>query len=228
MWCLTDTMFIFLVNNKFALRCKNCKTNIHHSCQSYVEFQKCFGKIVSKASFSLTSPWYSWLEGLDSVKWWCVFVFCSLLASGGPTAPRCTPVTSQIQVSALTICLNLLTVEISNYWIFAVCDQTTQTGTTRSLTPCGSVSLWQIRNAKRMKMTKKMWVFNSSLIKLQNLSELFSDITALKQMPFDIWVGYCPDLQDFPSRWWWWWRKRKRRTNSPKKMRREEKVQINY
>lgn len=35
------------VNNKFALRCKNCKTNIHHSCQSYVEFQRCFGKIVS-------------------------------------------------------------------------------------------------------------------------------------------------------------------------------------
>lgn len=36
-----------LVNNKFCLRCKNCKTNIHHSCQSYVEFQRCFGKIVS-------------------------------------------------------------------------------------------------------------------------------------------------------------------------------------
>lgn len=35
------------VNNKFCLRCKNCKTNIHHSCQSYVEFQRCFGKIVS-------------------------------------------------------------------------------------------------------------------------------------------------------------------------------------
>lgn len=37
----------FPVNNKFALRCKNCKTSIHHQCQSYVEFQRCFGKIVS-------------------------------------------------------------------------------------------------------------------------------------------------------------------------------------
>ncbi|NWY08040.1 STAC3 protein, partial [Nothoprocta ornata] len=35
------------VNNKFGLRCKNCKTNIHHHCQSYVEMQRCFGKIVS-------------------------------------------------------------------------------------------------------------------------------------------------------------------------------------
>ncbi|KGL77197.1 SH3 and cysteine-rich domain-containing protein 3, partial [Tinamus guttatus] len=33
------------VNNKFGLRCKNCKTNIHHHCQSYVEMQRCFGKI---------------------------------------------------------------------------------------------------------------------------------------------------------------------------------------
>lgn len=40
------------VNNKFALRCKNCKTSIHHQCQSYVEFQRCFGKIVS---FMLTA-----------------------------------------------------------------------------------------------------------------------------------------------------------------------------
>lgn len=48
-WFLTDccTFVYFSVNNKFALRCKNCKTNIHHSCQSYVEFQRCFGKIVS-------------------------------------------------------------------------------------------------------------------------------------------------------------------------------------
>eukprot|EP00064_Thunnus_orientalis_P011668 superscaffoldBa00001705_g11699 len=36
---------MIVLNNKFALRCKNCKTNIHHSCQSYVEFQRCFGKI---------------------------------------------------------------------------------------------------------------------------------------------------------------------------------------
>lgn len=35
------------VNNKFGLRCKNCKTNIHEHCQSYVEMQRCFGKIVS-------------------------------------------------------------------------------------------------------------------------------------------------------------------------------------
>ncbi|KFP18456.1 SH3 and cysteine-rich domain-containing protein 3, partial [Egretta garzetta] len=34
-------------NNKFGLRCKNCKTNIHHHCQTYVEMQRCFGKIVS-------------------------------------------------------------------------------------------------------------------------------------------------------------------------------------
>lgn len=38
------------VNNKFGLRCKNCKTNIHHHCQSYVEMQRCFGKIVSVTS----------------------------------------------------------------------------------------------------------------------------------------------------------------------------------
>lgn len=45
LYCCYDVYFS--VNNKFALRCKNCKTNIHHSCQSYVEFQRCFGKIVS-------------------------------------------------------------------------------------------------------------------------------------------------------------------------------------
>lgn len=92
----------FSVNNKFALRCKNCKTNIHHSCQSYVEFQKCFGKIVSpvpslwrtvkscvQIPTSLTAP-----SPPPAVS-------CSHLASGGPTAPRCTPVTYQIQVSPL-------------------------------------------------------------------------------------------------------------------------------
>ena len=46
-------LFHFSVNNKFCIRCKDCKTNIHHQCQSYVEFQKCFGKIVS-FSFILT------------------------------------------------------------------------------------------------------------------------------------------------------------------------------
>lgn len=47
------------VNNKFALRCKNCKTSIHHQCQSYVEFQKCFGKIVS---FHVTECYWLWLQ----------------------------------------------------------------------------------------------------------------------------------------------------------------------
>uniref|UniRef100_A0A8C6SE24 SH3 and cysteine rich domain 3 n=1 Tax=Neogobius melanostomus TaxID=47308 RepID=A0A8C6SE24_9GOBI len=47
------------VNNKFALRCKNCKTNIHHSCQSYVEFQKCFGKIPPGFRRAYSSPLYS-------------------------------------------------------------------------------------------------------------------------------------------------------------------------
>uniref|UniRef100_A0A4W6E985 SH3 and cysteine rich domain 3 n=1 Tax=Lates calcarifer TaxID=8187 RepID=A0A4W6E985_LATCA len=37
---------MIVLNNKFALRCKNCKTSIHHQCQSYVEFQRCFGKII--------------------------------------------------------------------------------------------------------------------------------------------------------------------------------------
>ncbi|EMP42378.1 SH3 and cysteine-rich domain-containing protein 3 [Chelonia mydas] len=33
------------MNNKFGLRCKNCKTSIHQHCQAYVEMQRCFGKI---------------------------------------------------------------------------------------------------------------------------------------------------------------------------------------
>lgn len=45
--CPLYSGFASSVNNKFALRCKNCKTSIHHQCQSYVEFQRCFGKIVS-------------------------------------------------------------------------------------------------------------------------------------------------------------------------------------
>ncbi|XP_066865720.1 SH3 and cysteine-rich domain-containing protein 3 isoform X2 [Kogia breviceps] len=36
---------MIVLNNKFGLRCKNCKTNIHEHCQSYVEMQRCFGKI---------------------------------------------------------------------------------------------------------------------------------------------------------------------------------------
>ena len=42
-----DPPSISQVNNKFGLRCKNCKTSIHEHCQSYVETQRCFGKIVS-------------------------------------------------------------------------------------------------------------------------------------------------------------------------------------
>uniref|UniRef100_A0A8C0YWS6 R3H domain containing 2 n=1 Tax=Canis lupus familiaris TaxID=9615 RepID=A0A8C0YWS6_CANLF len=44
----TDLGTTDVVNNKFGLRCKNCKTNIHEHCQSYVEMQRCFGKIVSR------------------------------------------------------------------------------------------------------------------------------------------------------------------------------------
>ncbi|XP_041744987.1 SH3 and cysteine-rich domain-containing protein 3-like [Coregonus clupeaformis] len=45
--------------DKFALRCKNCKTNIHHQCQSYVEFQKCLGKISPGFRRAYSSPLYS-------------------------------------------------------------------------------------------------------------------------------------------------------------------------
>ncbi|NXA56800.1 STAC3 protein, partial [Nothocercus julius] len=47
------------VNNKFGLRCKNCKTNIHHHCQSYVEMQRCFGKIPPGFRRAYSSPLYS-------------------------------------------------------------------------------------------------------------------------------------------------------------------------
>ncbi|KAK6303670.1 SH3 and cysteine-rich domain-containing protein 3-like [Coregonus clupeaformis] len=50
---------MIVLNNKFALRCKNCKTNIHHSCQSYVEYQKCFGKIPPGFRRAYSSPLYS-------------------------------------------------------------------------------------------------------------------------------------------------------------------------
>uniref|UniRef100_A0A3Q3IUR3 SH3 and cysteine rich domain 3 n=1 Tax=Monopterus albus TaxID=43700 RepID=A0A3Q3IUR3_MONAL len=50
---------MIVLNNKFALRCKNCKTNIHHSCQSYVEFQKCFGKIPPGFRRAYSSPLYN-------------------------------------------------------------------------------------------------------------------------------------------------------------------------
>lgn len=51
-WFFNSSVSRFSVNNKFALRCKNCKTNIHHACQSYVEFQRCFGKIVRCSTFN--------------------------------------------------------------------------------------------------------------------------------------------------------------------------------
>ncbi|XP_047669829.1 SH3 and cysteine-rich domain-containing protein 3 isoform X2 [Tachysurus fulvidraco] len=50
---------MIVLNNKFALRCKNCKTNIHHQCQSYVEFQECFGKIPPGFRRAYSSPLYS-------------------------------------------------------------------------------------------------------------------------------------------------------------------------
>uniref|UniRef100_A0A3B4YQE0 SH3 and cysteine rich domain 3 n=1 Tax=Seriola lalandi dorsalis TaxID=1841481 RepID=A0A3B4YQE0_SERLL len=50
---------MIVLNNKFALRCKNCKTNIHHSCQSYVEFQRCFGKIPPGFRRAYSSPLYN-------------------------------------------------------------------------------------------------------------------------------------------------------------------------
>ncbi|XP_073708554.1 SH3 and cysteine-rich domain-containing protein 3-like [Garra rufa] len=50
---------MIVLNNKFALRCKNCKTNIHHQCQGYAEFQRCFGKIPPGFRRAYSSPLYS-------------------------------------------------------------------------------------------------------------------------------------------------------------------------
>uniref|UniRef100_A0A8C7UAI0 SH3 and cysteine rich domain 3 n=1 Tax=Oncorhynchus mykiss TaxID=8022 RepID=A0A8C7UAI0_ONCMY len=50
-------LYLFILS--FALTCKNCKTNIHHSCQSYVEYQKCFGKIPPGFRRAYSSPLYS-------------------------------------------------------------------------------------------------------------------------------------------------------------------------
>uniref|UniRef100_A0A7N8YME6 SH3 and cysteine rich domain 3 n=1 Tax=Mastacembelus armatus TaxID=205130 RepID=A0A7N8YME6_9TELE len=50
---------MIVLNNKFALRCKNCKTSIHHQCQSYVDFQRCFGKIPPGFRRAYSSPLYS-------------------------------------------------------------------------------------------------------------------------------------------------------------------------
>ncbi|XP_008842306.1 SH3 and cysteine-rich domain-containing protein 3 [Nannospalax galili] len=50
---------MIVLNNKFGLRCKNCKTNIHEHCQSYVEMQRCFGKIPPGFHRAYSSPLYS-------------------------------------------------------------------------------------------------------------------------------------------------------------------------
>ncbi|TEA31727.1 hypothetical protein DBR06_SOUSAS22610069 [Sousa chinensis] len=50
---------MIVLNNKFGLRCKNCKTNIHEHCQSYVEMQRCFGKIPPGFRRAYSSPLYS-------------------------------------------------------------------------------------------------------------------------------------------------------------------------
>ncbi|XP_041095202.1 SH3 and cysteine-rich domain-containing protein 3 [Polyodon spathula] len=50
---------MIVLNNKFGLRCKNCKTNIHHHCQSFVEMQECFGKIPPGFRRAYSSPLYS-------------------------------------------------------------------------------------------------------------------------------------------------------------------------
>uniref|UniRef100_A0A8I3N6P8 SH3 and cysteine-rich domain-containing protein 3 n=1 Tax=Canis lupus familiaris TaxID=9615 RepID=A0A8I3N6P8_CANLF len=55
----TDLGTTDVVNNKFGLRCKNCKTNIHEHCQSYVEMQRCFGKIPPGFHRAYSSPLYS-------------------------------------------------------------------------------------------------------------------------------------------------------------------------
>ncbi|XP_028654545.1 SH3 and cysteine-rich domain-containing protein 3 isoform X1 [Erpetoichthys calabaricus] len=50
---------MIVLNKKFGLQCKNCKTNIHHHCQSYVEMQRCFGKIPPGFRRAYSSPLYS-------------------------------------------------------------------------------------------------------------------------------------------------------------------------
>ncbi|XP_077185326.1 SH3 and cysteine-rich domain-containing protein 3 isoform X1 [Paroedura picta] len=50
---------MIVLNNKYGLRCKNCKTHIHHHCQGYVEFQRCFGKIPPGFRRAYSSPLYS-------------------------------------------------------------------------------------------------------------------------------------------------------------------------
>ncbi|MGH0178771.1 UNVERIFIED_CONTAM: hypothetical protein FKN15_000362 [Acipenser sinensis] len=48
---------MIVLNNKFGLRCKNCKTNIHHHCQSFVEMQECFGDRITVIDDSNEEWW---------------------------------------------------------------------------------------------------------------------------------------------------------------------------
>ncbi|XP_059575283.1 SH3 and cysteine-rich domain-containing protein 3 isoform X2 [Alligator mississippiensis] len=50
---------MIVLNNKFGLRCKNCKTSIHQHCQSYTKMQRCFGKIPPGFRRAYSSPLYS-------------------------------------------------------------------------------------------------------------------------------------------------------------------------
>ncbi|XP_055069693.2 SH3 and cysteine-rich domain-containing protein 3-like [Misgurnus anguillicaudatus] len=50
---------MIVLNNKFALRCKNCKSSIHHQCVTYVQFQRCFGKIPPGFRRAYSCPLYS-------------------------------------------------------------------------------------------------------------------------------------------------------------------------
>uniref|UniRef100_A0A8C8RHQ7 SH3 and cysteine-rich domain-containing protein 3 n=1 Tax=Pelusios castaneus TaxID=367368 RepID=A0A8C8RHQ7_9SAUR len=50
---------MIVLSNKFGLRCKNCKTSLHHHCRSYVEMQRCFGKIPPGFRRAYSSPLYS-------------------------------------------------------------------------------------------------------------------------------------------------------------------------
>lgn len=154
------------MNNKFALRCKNCKTNIHHSCQHYVEFQRCFGKIVSFLCSKNTTAW----QGSTIVMLW--FEPHSRPASEEPTAPPCTAATNQTPVSPVLqsaccstwrslVHVNLyLSMYVSHLEVW-FSPQTTLIGMTQSLTLCESGSSWPIRSVKRMKMIRRMWVFQN-------------------------------------------------------------------
>lgn len=90
--CPLSSGFTSPVNNKFALRCKNCKTSIHHQCQSYVEFQRCFGKIVSKLLIKKKKNHSGDLSALRPAFGHVTLSSVSLRASEEPTALLCTAV----------------------------------------------------------------------------------------------------------------------------------------